>query len=276
MLQIVREMFEVLRESFQTYSGGNTIWILYVLALPVIFFLGKKEDRKLFIGSLLVECLTVFNPFFMKIAIDKLGLENRFARFFWMIVFYMTIAYAVVLLVFAMKKKWLRLLAGVLCVGTIVLVGTPVFSNEDGVSAYKMVENEYFNSNYILSIANILHSEGIENPKVLYGGDLIMNYRQFDPTVISAINRKTYDKTQSVTFKKLKKWKGCNDQIKRICKVYFYQDYSVDTEEFYENVKAERIHYVVSTSAELDVYLENTPATILADTGVSRIWKIVY
>lgn len=275
MIQIIKEMLVVLKDAFQVYSGNNLIWILYALSLPVIFFLGKKEDRKLFIGTLLAECLTIFNPLFMKILLEKFGFENRFLRFFWMIVFYVTIAYAIVLIVFSLKKRWMRYIIGIMFVVVIIFIGNPVFYGED-TPTYNKTENDYLVSNYILTMSNILHGEGIENPKVLYDADLIFEYRQYDPTVTSFISRSVYDKAHKVSYKKFKKWEGCNNRTKKICRVYFYEDYSLDPETFYECVKKEQIHYIVSNKAELDDYLSKTQAVLYSETAVSRIWKVVY
>ena len=74
----------------------------------LIWFLGKKEDRRLFVGTLVTECLTIFNPYAVRVLVDVFGFGNRFVRFLWMIVFFITIGYALTLVIFASKKIWVR------------------------------------------------------------------------------------------------------------------------------------------------------------------------
>lgn len=103
-MENLNETIQFLIQSLQTYTGNSPIWILYPVALILIWFLGKKEDRKLFIGVFVTECLTIFNPFVVKVLLDVFGFGTRFVRFLWIIVFFITIGYALTLLIFASAK----------------------------------------------------------------------------------------------------------------------------------------------------------------------------
>lgn len=103
-MENLNETIQFLIQSLQTYTGNNPIWILYPVALILIWFLGKKGDRKLFIGVFVTECLTIFNPFVVKVLLDVFGFGTRFVRFLWIIVFFITIGYALTLLIFASAK----------------------------------------------------------------------------------------------------------------------------------------------------------------------------
>lgn len=65
----------------------------------------KKGDRKLFIGVFVTECLTIFNPFVVKVLLDVFGFGTRFVRFLWIIVFFITIGYALTLLILHLQKQ---------------------------------------------------------------------------------------------------------------------------------------------------------------------------
>ena len=103
-MENLNETIQFLIQSLQTYTGNNPIWILYPVAMILIWFLGKKGDRKLFIGVFVTECLTIFNPFVVKVLLDVFGFGTRFVRFLWIIVFFITIGYALTLLIFASAK----------------------------------------------------------------------------------------------------------------------------------------------------------------------------
>ena len=79
-MENLNETIQFLIQSLQTYTGNNPIWILYPVALILIWFLGKKGDRKLFIGVFVTECLTIFNQFVLKFLLD-LDLEHVLSDF---------------------------------------------------------------------------------------------------------------------------------------------------------------------------------------------------
>lgn len=260
-------------DAFQTYSGNNPVWILYPLSLLIIWILGKKADRKLFIGVLLTECLTIFNPFIADLLVESFGFGNRYRRFFWMLVFFITIAYALTLAVFSVKRVWMRVLAGIVSAALIVTAGTPVFLGTD-VPAYTARQNEYFIDQEILDLSNIIHSEGIECPRIL-GDGLLLVYRQYDPDVRSYVSRRVLQKIEKKTEEKFMKSKKIKSWVKKIVQVYFYHNYTTPADEFQRLVSSTGISYIISTSQELDEYLKETTMYVIGQTGNCRVWKVV-
>lgn len=272
MKETGKEMLQFLAESFHTYTGGNKIWLLFPVALIVIFLFGKKEDRKLFVGVLAVEGLTVFNPLLIRFLLKVFGYDNRYLRLFWMILSFVTIAYAVNLVIFRCKKRSCRIAAGIICAALVVMLGTPVFWGENAFP-YTPAKNEYFTEDEILGLANILHSEEIEKPRVLYGR-IMLPYCQYDPGVRSVISRKCLLDLEGHTMEEFLELDGYSDEMKTICRVYYYGDYSVPADTFYKYVRKFRIHYVVSATAELNSYLEKTGMTFLGNSGQYSVWKV--
>lgn len=260
-------------ESIKTYTGNNPIWLLYPVALVLIWFFGKKEDRKLFIGVLITECLTIFNPFAVKILLDVFGFGNRFVRFLWIIVFFITIAYALTLIIFASKKIWLRILTGGVCLALIAVIGIPVFKGADGFP-YAKTTNAYFVDQEIIDLSNIIHSEGLEQPRVLSDG-LLLIYRQYDPDITSYVSRRILQKIEKCSEEKFMKKKKIKDWMKKIVAVYYYHDFSLAAEEFQNLVRGSRISYIISTSQDLDTYLSETTMYVIGQTGNCRVWKVV-
>ncbi len=79
-MENLNETIQFLIQSLQTYTGNNPIWILYPVALILIWFLGKKGDRKLFIGVFVTECLTIFNPFCRESPSGCIWIWNTFCQ----------------------------------------------------------------------------------------------------------------------------------------------------------------------------------------------------
>lgn len=272
MLDTTKEMLQFLVDSFRTYSGDNKIWQLYPAALLIILFFGKKEDRKLFFGVLAVECLTIFNPFFTEILLDKFGFSNRFLRFFWMILFFIVIAYAVNLLIFRFKKKIWRIFSAFVCAVLIMTLGTPVFWGEDAFP-YEPAENSYFIGEEVLALANILHSEGKDKPKVLMGR-ILLSYCQYDPGIESVINRNRLLNLEKSSLEEFLTADGCTAVYRKLMRVFYYGDYSVPVNQFYKCLKKTEVDYVVSSSAGLDSYLSGFGMSILGNAGSYTVWKV--
>ncbi len=273
MLENLNETIQFLLQSFKTYTGNNPIWFLYPVALVLIWFLGKKEDRKLFIGVLVTECLTIFNPFIVKILLDVFGFGSRFVRFLWILVFFITIAYALTLLIFASGKIWVKIVTGGICAALIVAVGIPVFKGAEGFP-YAKATNEYFIDQEILDLSNIIHSEGLEQPRILSDG-LLLLYRQYDPDVESYVSRRILQKIEKSSEEKFMKKKKIKDWMKKIIAVYYYHDYELEAEEFQHLAEISKIDYIISTSQELDEYLAGTTMNVIGQTGNCRVWKVV-
>ena len=272
-MENLNETIQFLKQSLQTYTGSNPIWLLYPVALVLIWFLGKKEDRRLFVGTLVTECLTIFNPYAVRVLVDVFGFGNRFVRFLWMIVFFITIGYALTLVIFASKKIWVRFLAGGVSIALIAALGIPVFKGADSFP-YQKAENAYFIDQEIMDLANIIHSEGIEQPRILSDG-LLLLYRQYDPDVKSYVGRSMLQRIEQSSEEKIMKSKKIRSWMKKVIVVYFYHDFSYETEEFQRILKKNKVSYVISTSQELDEYLAGTTMYVIGETGNCRVWKVV-
>ena len=272
-MENIKETVQFLIESFQTYTGNNPIWILYPIALLIIWFLGKKEDRELFVGVLVTECLTIFNPFVVKFLLDVFGFGSRFVRFLWILVFFITVGYALTLLIFVSAKKWLQILTGVICFALILVLGVPVFSGA-AEAPYIKATNVYFTDQEILDLSNIIHSEGIEQPRILSDG-LLLVYRQYDPDVTSYVSRRILQRIERSSEESFMKLKKVKEWRKKVIAVYFYHDFSVDVEEFQKLLHWSNVSYIISTSEELDEYLSASNMYVLGQTGNCRVWKVV-
>ena len=273
-MDYIQNSLAVFRDAFLGYSGGSKLWLLYPVALLVILLFGKKEDRSLFIGSIVVQCLLLLNPFALYFLKLKFRInEVRSQRFFWVLLFFITIAYAIVLLASVMKTFWMKLLVLAASAGMILFLGTPVFSGEDGVSSYITASNVYYVSDEIPALNAIFHSEGLERPKILYGM-LMLTYRQYDPTVRSVFDRPLLISADRKKEEKFLESDSYPDDQKELAKVYFYEDYSVSVETFYDILKEYDCDYVVSETESLDIYLKEGSFHLMGETTLYRVWKV--
>ena len=271
MLETANEMFRFLIEAFRIYSGDNKIWFLYPAALIVILVFGKKEDRRLFLGVLVIECLTIFNPLFTNVLLEKFGFSNRFLRFFWMVLFYITIAYGMNLVIFRFQNTAMRIALGLICAGLVVGLGTPVFFGEEAFP-YVAADNSYFIEEEVLGISNLLHSEGKEKPKVLMGR-ILLSYCQYDPGIVSMLDRNRLMKLERSSREEFMQTESYSETYRDIMNVFYYGDYSIPVDEYCRCLEEAGIDYVVSFREYLNTYLEKSSMMPMGSVGAYTVWK---
>ena len=273
MLQDLQFLFS----SFMTYTAGNPIWILYFAALLYLLIRGGKDARMLFIWPLAILGLTVFNPLVCGLLIDRYGFEERYLRFFWMLNHYITIAYAVALLVSRMHKKSSAAAAVVISAALIVILGNPVFFGED-VPPYRKTPNASFIRDDYPGISDLIHEDGEEMPMILCSGDLMMTYRMYDPNVRIQMSRSVYYYLAS--------FNGVEDFLENgeagplltiLYQVYYFDDFSVPVKHFLYACHKREVRYIVCKS---DAYLNNYLATNeyflkKGESGTYSVWKVL-
>ena len=165
------------------------------------------------------------------------------------------------------------MVALILAVALVVVFGNPVFTGKDA-SPYTMAENSWFIGNDILNLSAIIHSEGIEQPKIL-GDGVLLAYRQYDPSVTSYLERGVMRRTDLSPKKRFMRSKKFDAQLKKIVAVYFYHDYELDSSEFQKLVKDADVDYIISSTEDLNNYLNNTSMTVIGQTGIYSVWKVL-
>ena len=268
-----KDTIQFLIMAFRDFSGDNRIWLLVPPSIAAILFLSPKSVRLFFAGFFITAFLTIFNPFFVHVVVSHGILTNRYLRFFWILCFFGIIAYAAVLLVSWFAKRFDRVLAVFALTAFILLFGIPVFGTASGYP-YQAVEDELFISSDVIELSQLLHKGSVKEPKVLYGGEMILNYRQYDASVISYISRNWLIYMMSHELDQFLKVETCGERFKMICRVYYYKDYSPDPAKYFRTLQRTGINYVISSDPELDAYLHQTEAIRFGRTSKYSVWEI--
>ena len=264
----------ILYDSFVTYSAGNRIWVLYFAALLYLCFGAGKDARRLFIYPLLLQAVTIFNPVVAGEIVVHFGFAERYLRMLWVLEFYIVTAYALIHLIGRLKSKAAR--AGVIAAAAllVVVLGNPVFVGKDA-PAFAAASNTEFAPDEVVELAKVLHSENIPRPRVLYDGYLLTNYRMYDPSVRSFMNRKRFLKllaTDEEKFEAKKYLKKKN--LKNLMRVFFYGNTNVPYEDFRKAGKSRKLDYVVLTvDSPLNDYMEKAGLTQIGSTDAYNVWR---
>ena len=92
----------------------------------------------------------------------------------------------------------------------------------------------------ILDLSSIMHSEGIEQPRILSDG-LLLVYRQYDPDVRSYVSRRILQKIEKTSEEKFMKKKKNQRLDEKDCSSLLYHDYSLPAEEFQSLVRGSKV-----------------------------------
>lgn len=268
---MLAENIELLRSGFMDYSGGSLLWILYAAALIYLAFAAGKEGRKLIVWPFVIAAVTLFNPLLIRFVATKLHVIRRVPRLYWMLIYYIVIAYAAVHLIGRLKKRWMQVIAFAAAAAVIVVLGNPVFSPETGFP-YRLPENQNFVSDSVVELCGIYHSEGLAEPKILYESALMQSVRTYDPSIRSEATR---DLTVNLEQKGYVK-ESIEEDIDRmtIVEVFFLENYEVPKDGFREALRARQVDYVTTRiGSGQDGYMAQCGMKIVGSTAQYHVWK---
>ncbi|MEG0586195.1 MAG: hypothetical protein RR764_10515 [Oscillospiraceae bacterium] len=163
----------------QTFENGGIYIALFVVALLYLYLKGTDTDKKVFVYAALFLLLTVFNPFFIWLAIEAVPNEkSTYYRYIWLLPVLIVIAYAVSKLLigkFSKKQK-----VSIVCVFAllVVLFGSPV-TNE--IWAQGKPENIYKIPDSVLATCTIIeNNKEEERPTAVFDNSIGSFVRQYD------------------------------------------------------------------------------------------------
>lgn len=267
------ENITFLINSFKGYSQLNPIWLLYLAAVLFLLIAGTKKAHQVFLIPLGVQLLTIYNPLFVGILVQRFGFGNRYLRFFWTLLFFLTVAYAATYIIMSFSRKSFRIAAFLVSLALICLVGKPVFGEGD-LTRYRKVENEYFTFDDVVQLKEILHGEGVEFPRVVFDGWLMCNYRTYDPAVRGDMSRVSYQKMEKMNSEEFQSDPEINQTAKDLYGVCYYQDISIPAENFKKAVISRKVNYIVTfRNSSLSGYMKTAGMTMIGASANYEVWR---
>ncbi len=72
-------------QNFWKYWNGALYLVPYLGCLVYLVYKKDKKLMELFVWPFLILLATVYNPFLMRPIIEKMGWEDRYMRFYWLL-----------------------------------------------------------------------------------------------------------------------------------------------------------------------------------------------
>ena len=169
-------------QNFWKYWNGALYLVPYLGCLVYLVYKKDKKLMELFVWPFLILLATVYNPFLMRPIIEKMGWEDRYMRFYWLLPAEFLCAYLLARLVNRKAKREVQFAVGVVVLGIVFLCGSSLVK-------YIPDENVYKIDSWVLETSELIaEASKKENPVILVDQEMYSSIRQYDPTVIEAVN----------------------------------------------------------------------------------------
>lgn len=169
-------------QNFWKYWNGALYLAPYLGGLVYLVY---KKDRKLtdlFVWPFLTLLVTVYNPFLMRPIIEKMGWEDRYMRFYWLLPAEFLCAYLLARLMNRKAKREVQFAIGAVVLCMVLLCGSSLVK-------YIPDENVYKIDSWVIETSELIaETSEKENPVILVDQEMYSSIRQYDPTVIEAVN----------------------------------------------------------------------------------------
>lgn len=181
---------ELTKESFyainKAYWSDMPYFIIYLLAIT--YMLRKRGCEKYVFGyNAIIALLTVFNPIFVIRLVEKLGIINRYYRFYWILPVAIVLAYTFTDIIFSGKKNIEKIIAFAIIMIVISEYGKGVLYDER--SNY---DNIYKISNETIEVCHIMDEckpEGMDYLKIYNNYELALEVQGYDASLQPIIGR---------------------------------------------------------------------------------------
>ncbi|MCD7884582.1 MAG: hypothetical protein LUI87_12885 [Lachnospiraceae bacterium] len=204
---------QFLYNAFRTAIKGVEWFVLaYFICIIMILNLGRKEWKDVFARPLVFMAVTIYNPFLIVPVAELINLTTRIRRIFWLMPVNLVLAFVLtavctaapgeyallsrkkwsensLLSRFCVKKQASRIIRYGIVVCMVLLItalGTSVIPN------LHMTQNRYKVDSALVTISDYLEKDtaatGLDKV-VLYSDTLLLELREFDPSIESALRR---------------------------------------------------------------------------------------
>ena len=128
-------------QNFWKYWNGALYLVPYLGCLVYLVYKKDKKLMELFVWPFLILLATVYNPFLMRPIIEKMGWEDRYMRFYWLLPAEFLCAYLLARLVNRKAKREVQFAVGVVVLGIVFLCGSSLVKYIPDENVYKIVFN---------------------------------------------------------------------------------------------------------------------------------------
>ena len=173
-----------LRALDEHFNGVRLSLLLYLIALVVLIFVGKKKSKEIFVWPVILAIFTVFNPVIMSLIADKIGLAVRLKRIYFILPVAILIAYMAVSLINKFESKKIQALvatcSAVLLASMLLISNTTVYGHVFG----NITSNFSKMDQVVVEMDNLIHENiDSETANVMYTDSEFFEMHTYDPTI---------------------------------------------------------------------------------------------
>ena len=253
-------------EMIITYLNNSQLWIVFLIALFVIWKQTDKQTRAKLSIVIVLSMVLVFNNMSRNV-IGRLTSVDVYYRFLWCVPIALVVALVLVKL-FLHERKWLYRIIGIVVLYLCLqFVGGTYFH----INAFVPQENQYHISSETVAICDIIEQDKAEeNPIVAFDTMTQLEARQYNPSLRWGISRNAYLYINNTGYDK---GTGQYIQEERLIKL-MNNGWGSTVEDMQEALNSLQIDYIVLVAFEGDVaYMEQLGCEYVGGTSFHNIFR---
>ncbi len=174
---------ELYRSIFTNYWEYGLFFVIYLGGLLYVVYQRNALMKRVFVTPFVIFLFTVFNPFVVEPVLrNTADFRDRYSRFFWMLPAEILSAYLLACLIERQKDGRQKTAA-------VLLVVCLLFLSGGSATSLQLDENIYKIDDQVIEVAELIgeHADN-ERPIVFYDEELYYWIRQYDASLIAAVN----------------------------------------------------------------------------------------
>ncbi|SFA68948.1 hypothetical protein SAMN05216249_10140 [Acetitomaculum ruminis DSM 5522] len=253
------------------FEGIRPYLLLYFIGILLLIIYKKDDLKSVFLHPIIALCLTAYNPYIMFYVMEKINLEIRFARMFWIIPLALFMAYLLTSLIFSVSKLSLKILVAAMSVAFVAIAGN---LSSDGTN---IATNIYKLDNESLQVHDLIKEDcGKDKEAVLLASEAgLYRIRELDPSLKMALERsyvRTFEYTDDEQLQRLIEKKNYSGLLATTVRFGIIFDEVL----FRESIAKKQVDYlVINQKLQLDDYFWSLGYTRLGTTDNYSVFKIV-
>ncbi len=179
---------EFYRTTFTNYWWYGLFFVIYLGGLLYIAQKKSSVMKQVFVWPFVILLFTVFNPLVMEPILEMTDWRDRYSRFFWMLPVEFLSAYLLACLIEKQKRVEEK-------AALVIVVACMVFLCGGSATKMELDDNIYKIDSSVIEVAEMIEkASDKENPVVFYDEALYYWIRQYDASIIAAVNAGEMDK----------------------------------------------------------------------------------
>jgi len=252
-ITIEQEGWRFVLTCLERYQGEGWFFLWFLAGLIYLWWSDRKagtEEKEISQRSMIrwsipyviVLALTVFNVVLMRFVVSKLGMEDEYYRFIWLLPVTVVTGFAAARVVVRRRSWWMQMALIAALSAVMLFTGKTILGR-----GFSLAENLYKVPSEVIEISEIIHEDSDEeNLKVIAEFDLVVLLNQYDPSICLEIGYGDVSTLRDVEKAPEVAWDRWLTSRLMVMNVVMDRDISIETWDFMAAMDYTDAYYLVA------------------------------